>query len=61
MSVKAEVLQFELLDLVLEDAPESAELTDHAQCVALSSCLRGKLCEQLASLPARHIRPGERL
>jgi CRP/FNR family transcriptional regulator len=61
MSVEPEVLRFELLDLVLEDATESADLRDHAQCIALSSCLRGKLCDQLASLPARHIRLGERL
>jgi CRP/FNR family transcriptional regulator, cyclic AMP receptor protein len=61
VSVKAEALQFELLDLVLEDAAESAELTDHAQCMALSSCLRGKLCEQLADLAPRQVLPGERL
>jgi CRP/FNR family transcriptional regulator, cyclic AMP receptor protein len=61
VSVKSETLQFELLDLVLEDAAESAELTDHAQCVALSSCLRGKLCEALVGLPPRPILPGERL
>jgi CRP/FNR family cyclic AMP-dependent transcriptional regulator len=61
VSIDSEVLQFELLDLILEDAPDSAELTEHSQCVALSSCLRGKLCAQLASLPARHLAAGERL
>lgn len=61
MSIDSEILQFELLDLILEDAPDSAELTEHSQCVALSSCLRGKLCAQLASLPARHLPAGERL
>lgn len=61
MSINSEVLEFELLDLILEDAAESAELTEHSQCVALSSCLRGKLCAQLASQPPRHLRAGERL
>jgi CRP/FNR family transcriptional regulator, cyclic AMP receptor protein len=61
VSTESEVLQFELLDLILEDVAESAELTDHSQCLALSSCLRGKLCAQLATLPARHLRAGERL
>src|SRR4051812_47268755 len=37
------------------------ELTDHAQCLALSSCLRGKLCERLAQLPARHVEAGDHL
>jgi CRP/FNR family cyclic AMP-dependent transcriptional regulator len=61
VSTESEVLQFELLDLILEDAAESAELTDHSQCLVLSSCLRGKLCAQLADLPARPLRAGERL
>lgn len=61
MSTESEVLQFELLDLILEDVAESAELTDHSQCLVLSSCLRGKLCAQLATLPARQLRAGERL
>jgi CRP-like cAMP-binding protein len=54
-------LWLELLDLILEDAAESsAELSDHSQCVVLSSCLRGKLCAQLAQLPSR-LRAGERI
>lgn len=61
MAVEAEPLQFELLDLILEDSAGSAALTDHAECVALSSCMRGKLCEQMTGLPARQLRPGERL
>src|SRR5215208_2992117 len=55
-------IRFQLLELILEDTVRRpAELTDHAECVALSYCLRGKLCDQLASLPARQIRVGERL
>jgi CRP/FNR family cyclic AMP-dependent transcriptional regulator len=60
--MKSEALRYELLDLILEELPDRpARLTDHAQCVALSSSLRGKLCEQLAALPPRQLRPGERL
>ncbi|HEV2083459.1 MAG TPA: Crp/Fnr family transcriptional regulator, partial [Gemmatimonadales bacterium] len=62
MSTESEVLRLELLDLILEDtADSSAELSDHSQCVVLSSCLRGKLCAQLAQLPSRPIRAGERI
>jgi CRP/FNR family cyclic AMP-dependent transcriptional regulator len=61
VTTQAEVLQFELLDLVLEPAGGPADLTDHFQCMALSSSLRGKLCAQLASLPPRQLRTGERL
>jgi CRP/FNR family cyclic AMP-dependent transcriptional regulator len=62
VSTESEVLRLELLDLVLEDAAESsAELSDHSQCVVLSSCLRGKLCAQLAQLPSRHLQAGERI
>jgi CRP/FNR family cyclic AMP-dependent transcriptional regulator len=62
VSTEPEVLRLELLDLILEDAAESsAELSDHSQCVVLSSSLRGKLCAQLAQLPSRHLRAGERI
>jgi CRP/FNR family cyclic AMP-dependent transcriptional regulator len=62
VSTASEVLRLELLDLILEDAAESsAELSDHSQCVVLSSSLRGKLCAQLAQLPSRHLRAGERI
>jgi CRP/FNR family transcriptional regulator, cyclic AMP receptor protein len=61
MPIASEVLRFELLDLVLENPTASAELTDHSQCMALSSGLRGKLCAQLASQPPRQLRAGERL
>lgn len=55
--------RLELFELILEaPADQSAlRLTDHSQCVALSSCLRGKLCEQLAKLPPRHLRAGDYL
>jgi CRP/FNR family cyclic AMP-dependent transcriptional regulator len=56
-------LRLELFDLIL-GAPArrpAQELTDHAQCVALSSSLRGKLCQQLAQLPPRHLRAGDHL
>ena len=61
VAIRSEDLRFELLDLILGDhpAPGLAGLTDHAQCVTLSSRLRGKLCEQMASLPGRHVRAGE--
>jgi CRP/FNR family cyclic AMP-dependent transcriptional regulator len=62
VSTESEVLRLELLDLILEDAAESsAELSDHSQCVVLSSCLRGKLCSQLTQLPSRHLLAGERI
>jgi len=56
-------LRLELFDLVL-GAPArrpARELTEHAQCVALSASLRGKLCQQLARLPPRHFRAGDHL
>jgi CRP/FNR family transcriptional regulator, cyclic AMP receptor protein len=61
--VESEVLRLELLDVILEAEPAEwrAALTDHSQCVALSSSLRGKLCAQLTSLPARHLQAGDRL
>jgi len=62
MSNESDVLRLELLDRILEDAAESsAVLSDHSQCVVLSSCLRGKLCAQLAQLPLRKLRAGERI
>jgi CRP/FNR family cyclic AMP-dependent transcriptional regulator len=55
--------RLELFELILgAPADRSAlRLSDHSQCVALSSCLRGKLCEQLAKLPPRHLGAGEYL
>lgn len=55
--------RLELFELIL-GAPltrPTPELTDHAQCEALSSSLRGKLCQQLAQLPPRHLRAGDHL
>lgn len=56
-------LRLELLELLLVNAAGSPapELTDHSQCVVLSSCLRGKLCQQMADLPARHLEAGDHL
>jgi hypothetical protein len=34
-------------------------LADHSQCVAVSELFRGKLCEELARRPARHVQSGE--
>jgi CRP-like cAMP-binding protein len=55
--------RLELYELILGHPAVAAgpELTDHSQCLALSPCLRGKLCDQLAQLPPRHLRAGERL
>jgi CRP/FNR family cyclic AMP-dependent transcriptional regulator len=62
VSTESVVLRLELLDLILEDTAEGpADLSDHSQCVVLSSCLRGKLCDQLAQLPPRHLLVGERI
>jgi CRP/FNR family cyclic AMP-dependent transcriptional regulator len=36
-----------------------ARLADHSQCVAVSEVFRGKLCEELARRPARHVEAGE--
>jgi CRP/FNR family cyclic AMP-dependent transcriptional regulator len=59
---KPEALRFELLDLIVEEPSRGpARLSDHSQCVALSSSLRGRLCDQLAALPARTLEAGERL
>jgi CRP/FNR family transcriptional regulator len=56
-------LRLELLELLLGNAAASPapELTDHSQCTVLSSSLRGKLCDQLASLPARQLQAGDHL
>jgi CRP/FNR family transcriptional regulator, cyclic AMP receptor protein len=56
--VESDTLRWELLEVILDDV---AELTDHSQCLALSSSFRGKLCEQLTNLPARHLRAGQQL
>ena len=49
MSTESVGLRLELLDLILEaGAAAHADLSDHSQCVVLSSRLRGKLCDQLA-------------
>jgi CRP/FNR family transcriptional regulator, cyclic AMP receptor protein len=55
--------RLELFELMLADPVNRPprELTDHAQCLALSSGLRGKLCEQLAQLPARQVQSGDHL
>ena len=34
-------------------------MTDHRQCVALSGCFRGKLCDQLMNRPGRSVGKGE--
>ena len=34
-------------------------MTDHRQCVALSGCFRGKLCDQLMHRPGRSVGKGE--
>jgi CRP/FNR family cyclic AMP-dependent transcriptional regulator len=56
-------LRLELFALVMgvPESPSAAELTDHAQCLAISSCLRGKLCEQMAQQPPRHLEAGGRI
>lgn len=56
-------LRLELFALILgtSGAQPEPELTDHAQCVALSPSLRGKLCQSLGQLPPRHLRAGEHL
>jgi CRP/FNR family transcriptional regulator, cyclic AMP receptor protein len=62
MATDSAVLRLELLDLILDDLPGSFDrLSNHAQCVVLSSCLRGKLCQQMTPLPPRHFRAGERI
>ena len=33
-------------------------MTDHRQCVALSGCFRGKLCDQLMNRPGRSVGKG---
>jgi CRP/FNR family cyclic AMP-dependent transcriptional regulator len=56
-------LRLELFELLLGargDRPDP-KLADHAQCLALSTCLRGRLCERLAQLPARHLQAGDHL
>lgn len=55
--------RLELFELILgrPAAAPGQELSDHSQCLALSPCLRGKLCDQLAQLPARHVRAGDHL
>jgi CRP/FNR family transcriptional regulator len=55
--------RLELFELILGHPAfaQGQELSDHSQCLALSPCLRGKLCDQLAQLPARHLRAGEHL
>ena len=37
----------------------SGRLTDHLQCLALSDAFRGRLCEELARQPVRHVKAGE--
>jgi CRP/FNR family cyclic AMP-dependent transcriptional regulator len=60
--IQSEVLRLELLDVILDDSVQwSSDLSDHSQCVALSSCLRGRLCQQVTNLPVRHLRAGERV
>jgi CRP/FNR family cyclic AMP-dependent transcriptional regulator len=56
-------LRLELFELIMGAPLEGLvpTLSDHAQCLALSPSLRGKLCEQLAQLPPRHLREGEHL
>jgi CRP/FNR family cyclic AMP-dependent transcriptional regulator len=41
------------------DALDSFHPGEHARCVALSSRCRGKLCDDLARRPARHLAAGE--
>jgi CRP/FNR family transcriptional regulator, cyclic AMP receptor protein len=54
-------LRLELFEVILGTDRPGRQLSDHAQCVALSSSMRGKLCAQLAQLPRRHLRAGDHL
>src|SRR4051812_18114549 len=55
--------RLELFSLIL--APPAGELhsplSDHTACEALSASFRGKLCQQLAELQARHLEAGQHL
>jgi CRP/FNR family transcriptional regulator, cyclic AMP receptor protein len=42
-------------------AETSWAVSDHSQCEALSGSVRGKLCQQLAQLPPRHLQAGQHL
>jgi CRP/FNR family cyclic AMP-dependent transcriptional regulator len=55
--------RLELVQLILGSPLDRADqrLSEHSECVALSSSLRGKLCQQLAKLPARQLQPGDHL
>ena len=55
--------RFELFELILASPVNSdtQRLTNHSLCEALSGSLRGKLCQQLAQLPPRQLRPGDHL
>ena len=54
-------LRLELFEIILASDRPGLSLTDHSQCLALSSSLRGKLCTQFAQLPPRHLRAGDHL
>jgi CRP/FNR family transcriptional regulator len=42
-----------------DDPPDSVQLGGHAQCVALSRQCRGRLCDDLAARPSRHLAAGQ--
>jgi CRP/FNR family transcriptional regulator len=43
------------------ESEDSWQLSDHGQCEALSGSVRGRLCQRLAQLPSRPLRPGQHL
>lgn len=55
--------RLELFSLIFQSAAgePTRKLSDHLTCMALSASMRGKLCQQLAQLPRRHIQAGQRL
>jgi CRP/FNR family transcriptional regulator, cyclic AMP receptor protein len=56
--------RLELFALIARPAPDqisSYRLSEHAQCEAFGGSVRGRLCQRLAQLPARHLEPGDHL
>jgi CRP/FNR family cyclic AMP-dependent transcriptional regulator len=55
--------RLELFSLIVQSSAGEPiwTLSDHLACVALSGSMRGKLCQQLAQLPRRHLRAGQHL
>src|SRR4051812_3407508 len=55
--------RLELFSLLVRPDREALSwaVSDHRECEALSGSVRGKLCEQLAQLPARQLQAGQHL